>query len=207
MKRVQNLFKALSLVFLVCGISNVGLAANSRNVEESELSPDEELIFAVKGIKEGLVIVTTLFLGPIAGAFVAASPTYESSKDLLEIDAALKAGAEIDFQEKHSGYTALIYAAYNGYPKIAQHLIEKGANIEVKEKEGYNAYTMAKYYLERYNEKYRTNEETPFSEKFDEKNKENMRQHCQDYINRYSELIVILEPLTIDRSSPKASWF
>jgi len=176
-------------------------SAQQYNHHNRQLTPNDDLILAVKGIKNGVAILTGM-LNPILGALVAAYNPDESRRDLFNIDEALRKGANLNHREEHSGYTALIYAAYKGYPGIARHLLQKGANVHVKEDKGYNAYTMAQYYLEQYTRSYDRNER----EEANYETRERMRSYYQDYINRYSELVSMLAPITKDKQMPKTWW-
>src|SRR2546425_3122382 len=129
---MKNLFK---VSFLVLGLAAVpGLASKP---VQSKLTIHEELIYSVKGIKNGVALLIGV-VNPLAGLMAAAYQPDESNEDIMKIDFLLWKGANIDFQEAHSGYTSLIYAAYKGYPGIAAHLINRGANPQIKEKKGYN---------------------------------------------------------------------
>lgn len=83
-----------------------------------------------------------------------------------KIDLILSQGANINYQEEHTGYTGLICAADKGFPNIARHLIIKGAHVHIKEEEGYNAYTMAKKKLDKYTSRLQSNETEELSEGF-----------------------------------------
>ncbi len=167
------------------------------------VTPDERLIYAVKGVKSGLALLSCVFLNPLAGLFVSYYQPDENRSDLVRIDAALEDGANIDFQELYSGYTALIYAAYKGYPKIAAHLLAKGANIEVKEYEGYDALSMANYYVKEYTLDYERNESRELSAWFTAEMKQSHREYYQRFIDRYQEIVDLIEAST---HSIQSSW-
>lgn len=160
----------------------------------------EKLILAVKGVKSGVALASAL-VNPLLGLMVLASEQEEGPQDLINIDKALSEGASIDYQE-HNGYTALIYAAYKGYPGIAGHLLAKGANPEIKEKKGYNACTMAKYYLDRYTQSLNDNEAKVITPDFTVEKKTEMKQYYQQYISRYQQLVNMLVPVTHEHTKP-----
>ncbi len=122
-------------------------------------------------------------------------------EDIQAVQNALDLGAEIDFQETASAYTALIYAAYYGEPEIVAYLLMKGASANIKEDGGYNAYTMAKYYLN-WNKKLLER----LSKEDNEETKARLQNEYQDKINRYSQIVSLLETLTSDKTMP-SSWF
>jgi hypothetical protein len=134
---------------------------------ERKLTPNEELIFAVKGIKNGVALMAGM-INPIFGLMAAAYQPDEGSSDLRKIDTALRNGANINHQDAW-GYTALIYAAYYGYPMIAEHLIANGARRDIREKKGYTAYEMAKYYYEDYQSRARKKTEPELDSHYQEK--------------------------------------
>ena len=61
----------------------------------------------------------------------------------------IESGADINAKDKN-GWTALMFAARNGYDKIAQLLIKSGADIKAKDRDGKTALSLAKE--ERYND-------------------------------------------------------
>lgn len=191
MKLFQLTRKGLFLVALL-GVSPTMTRARS---PREELTPSQRLIYAVKGVKLGTALMAGM-LNPLFGLAVAAYQPDESANDISRIDQLLKEGADIDYQEEYYQYTPLIYAAYGGYPKIAAHLISKGAHVNITEKDGYNAYTMAKYYFDRYSTFYSANEEKIISSTYTPEDKQRMRKYYWDLISRYKQIVEMLEPLT-----------
>lgn len=58
------------------------------------------------------------------------------SGDLPGAKKALELGAEIDFQKKDNGWSALMYASFKGNHPLAKFLIKQGANLEVVDRLG-----------------------------------------------------------------------
>lgn len=156
---------------------------------------NQQLIRSVKGIKNGVALLASVFFTPLAGLLVAAYTPPEGNKDLTNIDNCLAQGANINYQDAF-GYTALIYASYYGYPQIAAHLIARGASVEIKEDQGYNAYTMAQYYVNDYTEHLQRNDD-----------QHGLREHYLEKIARYQQIVDMLKPRTQDRLMPRSSWW
>lgn len=124
--------------------------------ERVELTPNDELIFAIKGCKAGVVALTTM-INPLFGLFAAGYESPESSKDLRKIQDALNKSADINFRD-HSSWTPLMHAAYGGYPEIVTFLLSKGARKDLcvtqegffSNWKGYTAMKIAQYYVEDY---------------------------------------------------------
>lgn len=172
--------------------------------ESRQLTPDDKLILAAKGYKTSMAILVGL-ANPLIGLLIAAYDPAESSADLAKIDDALAQGANINFQEEHSGYTALIYGAYGGYPNIVKHLVTTGADIEIKEQNGYNAYTMAKYYFNKYTKRLSELCQQPLGANETSEQRQSLTDHYRNYINRYSEIMKILNH-TQDKEMPTWVW-
>ena len=168
---------------------------------------DHDLIYAVKGYKNSVAMMAGM-LNPIIGLGIAATTYPESEKDLQNIDAALEKGADVNYKGDSSGYTALIYAAYYGYPGIARHLLFRGASPQIKDRDGYNAYTMAKYYENKYRKRLEEMEKRPLTATFTAEDKALQRKHYSADINRYAHVASMLEGITHDRTMPvERSWF
>lgn len=153
---------------------------------------NDRLILAARGTTLGDVALTTM-ISPIIGLMVMGN---YNTPDLEGVEKALRQGANINYQERGSGYTPLIYAAWNGHPTIAEYLLGRGADPKIKENDGYNACTMAKYYLNQYSTYYRQNEVKALTADFNAESKSSMRDHYQQYIDRYQRLVDLLEPVT-----------
>ncbi len=165
----------------------------SPSLVQEELN--QQLIRSVKGVKNGVALLASVFFSPLAGLLVAAYTPPEGNKDLTNIDNCLAQGANINHQDVF-GYTALIYASYYGYPQIAAHLLARGASVEIKEDQGYNAYTMAQYYVNDYTERLQKND-----------GQHGMREHYLEIIARYQQIVDMLKPRTQDRQMPRSSWW
>lgn len=76
-----------------------------------------------------------------------------------------------------------MYAAYKGYPEIAKFLLENNASKTLKVTEGswhnYNALMIAQHYVSQY-------------EGFLKKCQPDMITYYQDQINRYNQLVTLL---------------
>jgi ankyrin repeat protein len=156
--------KLLKTFMLALFLANVSWAAS----EQRMLTPNEELILAVTGTGRSLAMLSALIL-PIPGIlFAMGTDPAESDADLREISNILAKGANIDYQD-YAGYTALIYAAYYGYPKIAQYLVYRGANKNIVEKDGYTALTMAQYYVDKYKRLLKVNDKADMVQFYEEK--------------------------------------
>lgn len=188
--------KKILSVLLV--LSSIG---STTSLAETSFTPNDELIYAVKGYKNGVAIMTGM-LNPFIGLLVAAYQPGESSKDLRNIDTALARGAYINTREQFSGYTALIYGAYKGYPDIVAHLLGKGACPNMKEDGGYNAYTMAQYYVNWYKKCLERNE----SKETNSETRRDMRRYYQDLVSRYQRIVRMLESSTYDKQMPFSWW-
>lgn len=94
-----------------------------------ELTPNEELVYAVKGYKEGVVALATL-VNPLLGVVAAVHQPRESYDDLIDIRKALTKGADINCRDRDT-WTPLMHAAYGGYPNIATFLIQNGARKDL----------------------------------------------------------------------------
>lgn len=186
LKRSQRiLFVFMSVFSLTCA----SLQASST---VKNLTPNENLIYAVRGVKNGWALMASVF-NPIAGILVASMDIPESDSDLKAIDKCLQEGAHIDYAEEHTGYTALIYAAYYGYPKIAKHLISNGASIHLRSHDGYDATGMSMYYIEKYKRSLKYNEEKKLTLSFSEKDREKMRIHYLELIERYQSVLDLIQ--------------
>jgi len=60
-------------------------------------------------------------------------------QDLDKVKSLVEAGVDINYQEESAGATALIMSAMYNFGDIAKYLIEKGANISVKNNTGHTA--------------------------------------------------------------------
>lgn len=130
--------KLLKPVMFGLFLANFSLAAS----EPSKMTVNDELIFAVRGTARSFAFLAGMMI-PFPGLLWAATvDPAEGDSDLKQISDILARGANIDFKDVW-GYTALIYAAYYGYPKIAQYLVYRGANKNIFEDKGYTALAMA----------------------------------------------------------------
>lgn len=145
---------------------------------ERKLTPSDELIFAVKGVKNAAALLLGM-VNPIFGVIATAYQPDEGNSDLKKISAALDKGADINYQDAW-GYTALIYAAYYGYPMIAKHLLDYGADKNIRENKDYNAYEMAQYYFHDYTDLAHKN------------TNEKMASYYQEKIERYQQTMQVL---------------
>ena len=137
------------------------LAHNSSSthqvVQRTERNPNDDLIWAVKGYKDGIALLVGFVMpltAPIA-ALATGCSTEESDKDLAKIRNALRRGADVNYRDEDS-WTALQHAAYGGYPRIVELLLQNGAdkNLKVTKRtlqdwRGYDALKIAQYYLDR----------------------------------------------------------
>jgi hypothetical protein len=79
-----------------------------------------------------------------AGVGVGSDRTPEEEKGALEaVKMLVEVGADVNAATKTLGYTALNGAAYNGSNDIIQYLVEKGANLNVKDKMGQTPLSIA----------------------------------------------------------------
>jgi len=192
--------KYILIAFLIlCSltISQPSFAIEPTPAEHEELTPNQKLIYAVKGYRNEYALLAGV-INPVFGLIAAAYDYPETFQDLTNIDNALAEGADINYQDGY-GYTALIYAAYYGYPNIANHLVLSGANVGIKERHGYNAYAMAKFYVKDFKKLKQTNETKPLSETYSEKDKIMMRDYYIKRIQNYQQVVDLLEPLTSHR--------
>lgn len=168
--------KLLKPVMFALLLANVSLAVS----EPTKLTVNDELIFAVTGTGRSLAFLAGMMI-PFPGLlFAAAVDPAEGDSDLIEISNILARGANIDFKD-HWGYTALIYAAYHGYPKIAQYLVYRGANKNISEDKGYTALAMAQYYVDKYKRMLSSND------------KADMVRHYEKKILRYEQTVQVLQ--------------
>lgn len=121
---------------------------------------------------------------PITVLGVLATDTPESNKDILKINELLAKGANINYKDE-SGWTPLMYAAHGGHPIIAQHLISKGAGMDISGpwgvfvKKNYTPLEIAQYHLGTYT-------------RIGQRGGAQPNPTEQDYINRYTALVQIL---------------
>lgn len=164
---------------------------------EAEANARALLFGIVKGKVDPVAALTLGIIIPVVGLFMGLQPVVQDDDkiDLQQIDRCLERVSVNDVEEL-SGYTPLIYAAYNGLPRVVEHLVSKGALTDIKEKEGYNAYTMAKYYVNKY---------TGIIERSTDKQRD--QETFGPKIERYQRVVDLLEPLTVDRAMPKRSWW
>lgn len=130
----------------------VARRAAVQNNERKELTPDEELIYAIKGYKSGAALLIGM-INPLIGTVVACAPSHESDDDLIKIRYALSRGANVNCRYIDT-WTPLLYAAYEGYPGIAKFLLEKRADKTLTPTQGswkgYTSLDVAEHYLKRY---------------------------------------------------------
>ncbi len=182
-----------------------GQCEEDRSQKARKLTPDEKLILAANGVKSSAAILVGIF-NPLIGALVAAYDPAESRADIANIDEALAQGASIDYQEESSGYTALIYGAYGAYPGIVQHLVDSGADVEIKESYGYNAYTMAKFYAQKYTRILKDLETRPLAKSETQQDRDSLVRHYKNYVERYTKVMEILQNKTVDKTMPYSFW-
>ncbi len=168
--------RILKPVILGLLLANVSLAESAQR----KLTPDEELHWAVTGIGRSAAYFAAMML-PIPGLlFAAAVDPAEGDSDLREISNILAKGANINYKD-HWGYTALIYAAYHGYPKIAQYLVYRGADKNIVEDKGHTALSMAQYYVDKYKRFLASND------------KADMVKYYEEKILRYEQTVQVLQ--------------
>jgi len=150
---------------------------------------NKDLIASAKGNKLGPG--ASAFLGfciPFVGMFL--SPFIVLDENQLNIDnaeLALRRGAKINYKNSTNGRTALIHAAYNGYPNLARFLVGKGADTNLKDNDRYTAFDMGKYYLKKYSDRYNKYNCGTNPKKDDVSTCE----VCSDYMDRYSKIVEI----------------
>lgn len=154
-----------------------------KSIERNIQTPDEELIFAVKGYKQTGAAVIVGMVNPVLGLLISCSSTEESSHDLDNIQKALTKGANVNCRYVDT-WTPLLYAAYGGHPRIAQFLLQNNADKTLAPTQGswvgYTPLKVADYYLDRYT----TGKKSC---------KPDMTAYYDDQIQRYAEVIRILK--------------
>jgi hypothetical protein len=147
-------------------------------------SPSESLIFHVKGHREGLALLFGL-VNPFLGAAIACSSSSESTSDLVVLEQDLKNGADVNYRDRCS-WTALMHAAYHGYPAIVRFLLQNGAQKQLtvleaglRDWRGYTARDIAAYYMNDYRELAKTCQP-------------DMRAHYETCIARYQKVVDLL---------------
>ncbi|MCW7555993.1 ankyrin repeat domain-containing protein [Endozoicomonas gorgoniicola] len=88
--------------------------------------------------------------------------------------------------EPSSAWTALMYASYKGLPDVVSFLLKQGANPDFTGAQGWNAYTLAEYYRDRY----------------EQSNDESQKEHA----NKYNRIVCELEPLTTNTAMPPSLY-
>ncbi|MDP1724907.1 MAG: ankyrin repeat domain-containing protein [Alphaproteobacteria bacterium] len=171
----------LSVTFMATNFQNQAISME-RNIQ----TPDEELILAVKGYKKTGAAVLVGMINPIVGAMIACAPNDEKDRDLVKIQKALDNGADVNYRDTFT-WTPLLYAAYGGYPKIAQFLLENGADKtlapterNIQDWRGYTPVKVADYYLNDYTKHKQTCEP-------------DMIEYYDELIQRYAQLVEILK--------------
>ncbi|UYM14136.1 ankyrin repeat domain-containing protein [Endozoicomonas euniceicola] len=89
-------------------------------------------------------------------------------------------------KEPSSAWTALMYASYKGLPDVVSFLLKQGANPNFTGAQGWNAYTLAEYYRDRY----------------EKSNDKSMKEHA----NKYNRIVCELEPLTTNTVVPPSLY-
>lgn len=122
---------------------------------------DDSLISHVRGCQEGVAVLFGM-MNPLLGAGIAMSSFPESSSDLVKLAEDLRNGADINHRDA-SSWTALMHAAYGGYPAIVQFLLANGAQkhltvnkATIRDWRGYTAAMIAEYYLAEYRDRIKT---------------------------------------------------
>jgi ankyrin repeat protein len=94
-------------------------------------------------------ILALLLLGTLATT-VQATPEQDQQLidaamdgDLAKIKALISARADVNARDKAWGMTALMFAVGHGYTEIAKLLVEKGADVDARDKDGFTALMMA----------------------------------------------------------------
>jgi len=77
-------------------------------------------------------------LTPLMEAIASGMPILYSSEHVLTVQILLDNGADITARS-HNGWTALVYAAWNGDAAIVRLLLDKGADVNLKDKQGRTA--------------------------------------------------------------------
>lgn len=169
-------------IFLRLVLSSTLLTTASFAASEPvrKLTPNDELILAVKGTARSVAWLAAVMV-PIPGIFFAmGTDPAEGDSDLQEISTVLAKGANINYQDPW-GYTALQYAAYYGYPKIAQYLLYRGADRNIVDEDGYNALGLAEFYVNKYQRMFTTNKDA------------SMVKHYEEKILRYQQVVRVLQ--------------
>lgn len=181
------LFSTIVLMsFVVVNCQNEAMSMlRQPEIPREELTPDEKLILAVEGYKKTGAAVLIGMVNPIMGLMVACAPNEEQDKDLDKIRKILASGANVNCRDKLT-WTPLLYAAYGGYPRIAQLLLENGADKTlaptkrgIRDWTGYTPIRIAEYYLEKYT-------------RMKASCKPDMVEHYDNLIQRYAQLIELL---------------
>ncbi|MET4693692.1 ankyrin repeat domain-containing protein [Endozoicomonas lisbonensis] len=183
---------------------------------------DEKLIDIMKERHLSRISMATTIICPPAGMMMMAvsTPNEDENRMIQKINGTFQLGANIDYQEKiincnknthecrdiGSQYTALMYAAYEGLPKVVEFLVEKKANTNLKNPKGWNAYALAEYYRDQYTNYLLENENKPVTETFTQKQKDDRRVIYRDYATRYNQIACYLKPITENTVVP-SSWF
>jgi len=123
--------KLLVLLGVVIGLQSIVLGFYG---EENPL-PETNMVLAVKHIAQ-LHNIKNKELFLIRAA---------EKNDILGVKMWLMAGANINAQEKLYGNTALVVASKYGYTEIVKLLLEAGADVNVKNKDGETALMKASY--------------------------------------------------------------
>ena len=77
-------------------------------------------------------------LTPLMWAVASGTPILYSSEHVLTVQILLDKGADINLTTRH-GWTALMYAAWNGDAAVTHLLLDRGADLNVKDRQGRTA--------------------------------------------------------------------
>jgi ankyrin repeat protein len=90
-------------------------------------------------LKKNHTAIVDFLLKRVAAADKESLIKAAASGNIERVKVLIAAGADVDFQRVINGFTALIYAAQNGYTHIVEALLRAGANVNAKNKNGHTA--------------------------------------------------------------------
>ncbi len=171
---------------------------------EDKIKAKNTLFEIVKGNVDPIVVRGRDKIDPLLDVVLAAFPQVdEDSIDFQQINKCLTYGV-IDEQEESSGYTPLIYAAYNCLPKVVGHLLSKGASANIKEEAGFNAFSIANYCIIRCLKLQIKNGEKKLTKTFTAEMKQQKDYFYAEKMARYQLIVNLLDPHTEDRKFPSS---
>lgn len=169
---------------------------------EDKIKVKNRLFEIVKGSVEPVVAGDCDTVNSFLDVVLAASPHVdEDSIDFQQINNCLAYGI-INEQEESSGYTPLIYGAYNCLPMVVEHLLSRGASAKTKENTGFNAFSLASYCLYRCIKLQIKNAKKPLTATFTAEMQQQKNHFYAIKRAKYQLILNLLDSHTEDRKFP-----